>query len=1639
MRWLHLTDLHVGSPQDAIQTNAFHELLDAIKKEIQATPLDAVFITGDLAWSGTAEEYAQLNRVILAPLRSMPSLCNKPILVVPGNHDLDCSLGVGISWDTIGESRQRDYFAESPTGQKRRSDRAKLFEAFQKACAEYELIAPRVSTEVSRSYSLASNDCRLNIILTNTAFFSDKDKPNSGIEPSPLESWRTIYQQLTPGASYNIILGHHPIDWFIAREISPVKSFLADKNVLYIHGHVHEVKSACGLNGLQQIGFGASYQDTLGGKPRPFYRNSFALCEWNNGLHVKLIHWDCENGRWVSTTTLPPEFSVQSELKVGYYYFKLSVGNDAYKALRASPPVSNFIRVDASPRKPPVIKKVRFADDLGSQQWIEQIFKWRILDIDESEQRQIRELSDNQGMGFQYIYPSLRGDGHHRIWIIPAPGCIITKTEVERSSTIYDYDDLLSFSIFTLGTLTEDGRESYIKLKRKKNLRIFTQEDLAQQLAQMLSTDVKGQLSVLDGAESMASLYVKGGHLFLIVEDERSHNWFYILNQMGERIQESNEIVRELRSYYFALKHATYGLPRGITAPKTTKINVSIFDSSQYRMSCFREFNSVKYAALAATGLRFNKITLEELYIDTRADEESSVLSEAALNRAVDDAFEGMQIDSTFRAQIKAQIRQLFRINSASTSGGTANELYQRFGAVLVLGDPGSGKTFFAKHQILAYSKPRLPWYEKHIPVYIGLAEGAQLIDWPSVKDAKSPQTIDFLEIASKLAARYGLELPRDHLEQEFQNGRLAFFFDGLDEVGALEQRSKMWEAILTLSESVQTKGNRVVITSRPAAVQVFEVPESIHSITLRGLNPSEMRVLAQRVLAARVADNGVSLGETSLSGDDDALIERLLHDCQDSRGIGRLAQNPLLFTLLIMIYANSGPPAAKRHRVYQQAVQTLVSVRNRSTGQKIFSEADLRKRLGAVALSVFRDPQGTVPSWQATVSCIRNIMEEETSSKVTDDTVEQYIRQVADATGILVLHRRTDNDAESRITFMHHSFMEYYAAVGLLSERASIEQAVSLATSPRWREVIALYSGILGESDDITPFIEKLIIGAIGDNSTNAATQKLYLAAIGYALENEVPPEATQRAIVQALDGTARSIIFYDEDFRREIGELLGRLYEASSGDLLNGFLINKLFSKDTDERSAYIEIIGHIGEQATLRDNLIERFHASYGENDTSILSSACNAISRTGQLRRTDSKDLLQRAFRRNVRTRYAAVRAVEHTPSLAKDVWRELIDATSEEQSFIALSAANAVLLAGWKIDPTDTAERADLLNALRCLFRWGQEKHVAGIGQALVVEQVSPLLDDADSQRRMLGLHLLPWVRKAEHFCHDKLIEVALSDAGHDFKVAALDSLRLSQDAQKLIKIGEIDRICQLLSTDSSEPRDVRMAAARLLGAFVRKDGRVVDILISFAKRVHRDAEEFRVAIRSLVSCSPTDKKIHAFFESEISDYLRTNRKQSDLAIRITCDLLSVAREMEWNASNNLIRMLRNVSRDFKRSSDVRGQTLVTLGAISQPSAEAALFYCEMLKKSVAGMTGYLCESVAKFTVRGRRRIEYIRELQPTLPKLAELIVQLRTSIINTGVSETMAVSIQHIRTALLEIEAMQNSYLEYAGRVLLSD
>src|SRR4051812_43314650 len=87
MRILHLSDLHAAGPEDLDQSRIVSALIEDLLQQDAERQVDLIVFSGDLAFDGSAEGLRAGQELLLDPLRE--ALPNRPLVVVPGNHDVN--------------------------------------------------------------------------------------------------------------------------------------------------------------------------------------------------------------------------------------------------------------------------------------------------------------------------------------------------------------------------------------------------------------------------------------------------------------------------------------------------------------------------------------------------------------------------------------------------------------------------------------------------------------------------------------------------------------------------------------------------------------------------------------------------------------------------------------------------------------------------------------------------------------------------------------------------------------------------------------------------------------------------------------------------------------------------------------------------------------------------------------------------------------------------------------------------------------------------------------------------------------------------------------------------------------------------------------------------------------------------------------------------------------------------------------------------------------------------------------------------------------------------------------------------------------------------------------------------------------
>lgn len=1619
MEWFHFSDFHIGRPKGP-QSNAMASLIEAVERaasEHVVNKVDAVFITGDIAYSGKSEEYDKFQHDFLSPLKEINVFSDAVVYAVPGNHDIDCDATLPISWETIGVRNQKIFFSENEEGVRIRIQRATAFNAYWTFVQKNGIISPNPNQEVS--VIRREESYPFDIIATNTAFFSDHENDSSGeTTPSPIESLNHRLSLRTKNKPI-VILAHHPQKCFLSSQQSQLSTLLRDKKAVLLHGHEHIPHVSFNRDGtILTFGFGASYLASHSEQTVAPYQNTFTHCKLDTNLQIRAYSWQFNIGKWINTTGMQlPECLPENDLdsKVGQVYFPSYITStetidervSLQSVQRAAPKPSQLILME-SPGDSIINRLFQVSANLRNifQKGDPQISKNKYDD------GKIRfEIESNNGQ-------------RHLLLFIYAINHVLSSKEVETLNTELDTEDFYSATVISIGKISNSAQTMYLRLQDRKKIEIIGNEEIALETNSLLTDAQRAAISRLDAANHSVCLLVGKEELYLLTIDQKNQqNKFHIIAEDGNILSPSDPAVAILRR---GNPEFTSMLYNGETAVSGEE-EVNRFEENIYLEQCHKEYNVMKYAALANVGIRFSDLPLENLYISASASDVSDTTA-TRHEQFVGDHLETCQFSDELREHIQEKL--LSDVNqSERQETSRALEFCQKYSAVLITGDPGSGKTCFVKNEILAYCKKAFTspttddersadWHSIHLPIMVSLSE---------VAAEKDLEDNGLLVIVSRLCERRGLHIGADDIYNLTLQGRLAFFFDGLDEVVSIEKRAQIVKHINDLVVNHLPTGNRIVVTSRPAAVQVVNLMPSLHKLELQGLTQAEIRKLAGRLLALEISatTNDVLVGEGKLDQTDHIVISQLLSDCERNPGVSRMAQNPLLLTLLIMIYANSGAPSAKRHRIYEEAIKTLASVRGREAGHQPISVQDLRERLGAVALSVYKKESGILPVRSEVSDVIKKVMVRQLGEKVSNADANSFIQRVAESTGLIALDERQGEDDENAIvTFMHHSFLEYFAAVGLSRELDQIDLG-ALVNEPRWREILTLLSGIIGESKDVSPIINRFLESGSTEHDVDA---KLLLFAIDCALECEVPSESAQRLLSSGIklcleSGPGR----LDSWVRSEIGKRLAQVVDVCGGSEFDGMLAKLIQDGDEAVSSAAIDVAGHAYANGHESNEILSAFEKACSRIEGAVLSAICGAASNSSVLRTDASEQVIAKCLSKSKRTRQAAYQALAKIPSLSSKYWDEIINGIDDKDTRTSRFASIAAMHAGLNIDVISlTGVKKDILiRALDNVAAFSNPNEYRSL--EVKKDTINQLLESANRRDRILAIRLLPFSEGEEKYVYKTLIDLIKGTPPREELVAALIALRWSGRVIALVKLSDLKAVAHWLKEGTS---DTRTAATHLLGYF-NKDRVAIEALISedFSKL---DLGDYCDRISALSQAKVERTRVRELFFKELSTYLTEKKVSSKNQKRVEA-LLDATRKLGGNAPQNLVNKIRRLIDDYKADMELRKKALLCLPAIVEPSEKTIKKITKIFETSRPEFEQELVQIPSILAKNCRSSVDYVVASVSALSKLRVVLLELHCKYSKRMISENNEICVTELRSGIDDLTQIIVAFKDFIG------
>lgn len=305
IRWLHLSDFHVGR-ENYPQISMFKKILDEIEKRTKkGAPPDIIFITGDIANKGKDEEYKHFTEGFLEPLLLNILIDFKvDIFAVPGNHDVNRDEADAVQKHNVLDKIPA-FLDPGAEGLLKRKPLLPRFFSYQhndpSTRIDREWIASPPGTY---TYVIEIEGIRLGILGLNTAWLSedehDKEKltPGTNIVETGLEKIKDT--------SLKIVLGHHPTNWFRPEDANTIRTLFGKNQVVYLHGHLHEIRSVYEDGGqlFRSIQAGAAFQVRPDDKVK-IKKNRILWCEldpYSKLIKAEPLQWHDEHKEWKPDT-----------------------------------------------------------------------------------------------------------------------------------------------------------------------------------------------------------------------------------------------------------------------------------------------------------------------------------------------------------------------------------------------------------------------------------------------------------------------------------------------------------------------------------------------------------------------------------------------------------------------------------------------------------------------------------------------------------------------------------------------------------------------------------------------------------------------------------------------------------------------------------------------------------------------------------------------------------------------------------------------------------------------------------------------------------------------------------------------------------------------------------------------------------------------------------------------------------------------------------------------------------------------------------------------------------------------------------------------------------------------------------------
>ncbi|MCU0118570.1 SIR2 family protein [Pseudomonas sp. B2M1-30] len=397
--------------------------------------------------------------------------------------------------------------------------------------------------------------------------------------------------------------------------------------------------------------------------------------------------------------------------------------------------------------------------------------------------------------------------------------------------------------------------------------------------------------------------------------------------------------------------------------------------------------------------------------------------------------------------------------------------IFSKTKGLALLALPGGGKSLLLKRLAVAYASPdrrsksddNLPDIDL-TPVLIRCREWRAYIKLPIATLLKSlPDITGQPDLAGLNSALIPL----------FKQGKVLLLVDGLDEIHDDADRTVFVENLRAFLDQYQR--TKLVVTSREAGFNLVApyLAEYCEQWRVAPLSSDAIRSLSSHWHKLMVGGSPEAIEEA----------HSLSQVLTSNDALRRLAENPLLLTMLLVVKHGAGRLPPDRVSLYGRAVEVLLDTWN-IKGHEALNTKEAIPQLSYIAYELMKEGKQTATERELLLLLEKARENVPQISRYAKDTPFQFLKRVELRSSLLLEagHQVENGRAVPFYQFRHLTFQEYLAALAIVEghydgydSKSSILKVIKpRLVSDEWKEVVPMTAVLARKRAD--PLIRELV-----------------------------------------------------------------------------------------------------------------------------------------------------------------------------------------------------------------------------------------------------------------------------------------------------------------------------------------------------------------------------------------------------------------------------------------------------------------------------------------------------------------------------------------------------------------------------------